>query len=96
MTAETKVCTAYDQISDCKCRYYDGHGGKHNFARLDHDAALERELRRQLDEMTKNFADALDLFDLNWCTAHCHEPSAETFKRAAELSRKLGRTPNYP
>ena len=47
-----KLCPAYDQISDRTCRYYADHGGRHNFARLDHDCALERELRRTLDEMT--------------------------------------------
>ena len=93
---QTPFCTAYDQISNRSCRYYAGHGGKHNFARLDHDCALSRELRRELDEMTKSFAEALDLFDGNWCTAHGHSPTADTFKRAAALSRKLGRTPNYP
>jgi hypothetical protein len=45
------LCAAYDQISDRKCRYYAGHGGGHNFARLDHDSARERELRRLLDEV---------------------------------------------
>jgi hypothetical protein len=56
-------CTAYDQISDRTCRYYANHGGRHNFARLDHDCALERELRRQLDEMQDLLVEALDLFD---------------------------------
>jgi len=53
MTVKTapEMCTVYDQISDLTCRYYTGHGGKHNFARLDHIYALERELRRALDEM---------------------------------------------
>ena len=89
-------CTAYDQISDRKCRYYVDHGGKHNFARLDHDSSLERELRRALDETTKDLNDALDLFDMNWCPAHGHAPKTETFERAAELGKKLGRKPNYP
>ena len=53
MTANDKpLCSAYDQISDRRCRYYAGHGGGHNFARRDHDSALERELRRALDAMT--------------------------------------------
>jgi hypothetical protein len=47
------MCSVYDQISDRKCCYYADHGGKHNFARLDHDSALERDLRRELDEMTR-------------------------------------------
>jgi hypothetical protein len=93
---DVTLCSAYDQISGRGCRFYAGHGGKHNFARLDHDCALERELRRALDEMTKDFAEALDLFHLNWCTAHGHTPSPETFARAAELGKKLGRKPNYP
>jgi hypothetical protein len=47
------LCSAYDQISDRRCRYYAGHGGRHNFVRLDrHDSTLERELRRALDAMT--------------------------------------------
>lgn len=58
-----KLCSAYDQIADRRCRYYAGHGGKHNFARLDHDCRLERELRRDLDEMTKGLAEALELAD---------------------------------
>lgn len=95
-TQDAPLCTAYDQIAGRACRYYADHGGKHNFARLDHDCALERELRRELDEMAKNFAAALDLFDLNWCVDHCHSPSPETFARAAELGKKLGRTPDYP
>ena len=45
------MCSAHDQISDRKCRYYAGHSGKHNFARLDHDSSLERELRRELDDL---------------------------------------------
>ena len=50
MTSEQKRCVVYDQTSNRSCCYYAGHGGKHNFARLDHDAGLERELRRELDE----------------------------------------------
>ena len=95
-TKDAKLCPAYDQISDRKCRYYAGHGGKHNFARLDHNCALERELRLALDEVTKDFAEALDLFDANWCPAHGHAPTSETFERAAALGKKLGRKPNYP
>jgi 5-methylthioribose kinase len=54
MTKDPKLCEAYDQIADRQCRYYADHGGKHNFARsTDRDSSLERELRRQLDEMTK-------------------------------------------
>lgn len=53
MTVDTdKLCPAYDQISGRTCRYYADHGGRHNFASLDHHYALERELRRALDEMT--------------------------------------------
>lgn len=95
-TQDTALCPAYDQISDRTCRYYANHGGKHNFARLDHDSSLERELRRALDEMTKDFADALDLFDMNWCPEHGHAPNPETFQRAAVLGEKLGRKPDYP
>lgn len=49
---ERKRCDAYDQIRDRGCCYYAGHGGRHNFARLDHDYLLERELRSALDAMT--------------------------------------------
>jgi hypothetical protein len=45
------MCEAYDQISDRKCRYYKDHGGPHRYARLDHDCAVERELRAELDDM---------------------------------------------
>jgi hypothetical protein len=48
---DAPLCSAYDQISDRTCRYYAGHGGRHNFARLDHDCLVERDLRRMLDEM---------------------------------------------
>ena len=58
-TEDATLCSAYDQISDRKCRYYADHGGKHNFARLDHDSSLERELRRALDDMTKILEEAL-------------------------------------
>jgi len=95
-TQDAPLCTAYDQIGGRKCRYYANHGGRHNFARLDHDCSLERELRRQLDEMAKGLADAIDLFDANWCPEHGHSPTPETFKRASELGKKLGKEPNYP
>ena len=87
-TRELPLCPAYDQIADRKCRYYAGHGGRHNFARLDHDCSLERELRRELDAMTKALGQALDLFDGNWCSAHGHAPTSATFDEAARL-RKL-------
>jgi hypothetical protein len=86
-----KLCSAYDQIADRRCRYYAGHGGKHNFARLDHDCALERELRREIDEMTKALGEALDLFDATWCPEHGHAPRSEAFEKAAELSKLAGR-----
>lgn len=95
-SAQDELCGAYDQISDRKCRYYAGHGGKHNFASLDHNCALERELRRELDETLKDFAEALDLFDANWCPDHGHAPKLAAFKRAAALGKKLGKKPNYP
>ena len=84
----TDLCSAYDQISDRTCRYYRGHGGGHNFSRLDHDCALERELRRELDATTFALAQALDLFDRNWCAEHGHAPKPEDLRRAEEL-RKL-------
>ena len=87
-TKDAKLCSAYDQIGGRTCRYYADHGGRHNFARLDHDCSLERELRRALDEMTKDFAEALDLFDANWCPEHGHAPRPAALERYAEL-RKL-------
>lgn len=57
------MCAGYDQISDRRCRYYAHHGGKHNFARLDHDVSLERELRRTLDEMAEARDEACDIAD---------------------------------
>lgn len=59
----TKMCSAYDQISDRKCRYYEHHGGKHNFARLDHNTCLERDLRCALDAMTIARDEACDIAD---------------------------------
>ena len=87
-TKDAPLCVAYDQISDRKCRYYADHGGKHNFARLDHDCTLERELRCALDEITRGLAEALDLFDAVWCPEHGHAPKPEQLERAAKL-RKL-------
>lgn len=52
MTEDAETCSAHDRICDRRCRYHVDHGGKHNFARLDHDVSLECDLRRQLDEMT--------------------------------------------
>jgi hypothetical protein len=63
MTEDAKMCSAYDQISDRRCRYYERHGGKHNFARLDHDTCLERDLRCALDEMTRARDEACDIAD---------------------------------
>lgn len=54
-------CAAYDQISDRSCRYDANHKGRHNFARLDHDTTLARDLRRRLDEMTAARDVACDL-----------------------------------
>lgn len=85
------LCGAYDQISDRKCRYYAAHGGRHNFASLDHDCALERELRRELDEAAIGLGEALDLFDAVWCADHGHVPKPEQFARAAALSKIIGR-----
>jgi hypothetical protein len=86
--AELQRCTVYDQISDRHCRYDAGHGGKHNFARLDHDTVLERELRRELDAMTRALTEALDLFDATWCELLRAGRVSELGARAAEL-RKL-------
>lgn len=89
MTAERAHCQAYDQIADRKCRYYADHGGRHNFARLDHDASLERELRGELDAVTAALGEALDLFDATWCTEHGHAPKPEQFRRIDELRAQL-------
>lgn len=85
----TDLCSAYDQISDRRCRYFRDHGGGHNFSRLDHDCALERELRRELDETTRALAEALDLFDRHWCPEHGHAPSPVDLKRADELRKRV-------
>lgn len=85
---EIKRCPAYDQINDRGCRYDAGHGGRHNFARLDHDSGLERALRRELDATAKALAEALDLFDASWCPEHGHAPKPKVLARAAAL-RKL-------
>ena len=62
-TKDAPLCAAYDQISGRKCRYYADHGGKHNFARLDHDSALERDLRRALDVLAAARDEACDIAD---------------------------------
>lgn len=67
-TKDAPLCAAFDQISDRKCRYYADHGGSHNFARLDHDSSLERELRCALDKVTKGLAEALDGWSHEWAT----------------------------
>lgn len=91
-TATTSpLCGAYDQISDRRCRYYADHGGAHNFARLDHDCSLERELRRELDGVVLGLGEALDLFDAVWCADHGHVPTPDQFARAAALSKTIGR-----
>lgn len=87
-TKDAPLCTTYDQIGGRRCRYYVDHGGSHNFARLDHDSALERELRRALDEATKALAEALAIFDATWCPEHGHAPKPEQLARVDEL-RKL-------
>jgi len=84
-----KICPAYDHISDRQCGYYAGHGGRHNFARLDHDASLERELRRDLDAMTAALGEALDLFDAVWCPEHGHQPRPDQLARAEKLRKIL-------
>lgn len=86
-TGDRPFCSAYDQIADRSCRHYAGHGGRHNFARLDHDASLERELRRELDEMGKALGEALDLFDAAWCAEHGHAPTRAQFARATKLRK---------
>lgn len=85
------MCSAYDQISDRRCRYYTGHHGSHNFARADHDTTLERELRRALDAAHDDLAEALDLFDRSWCPEHGHAPSPEVFARADALRKQVPR-----
>lgn len=85
-TEDAKRCSAYDQIAGRTCRYYAGHGGRHNFARLDHDCSLERELRRALDEMTKARDEACDIAAM----AESHSAVVgHKLKRIAEL-RKVG------
>lgn len=81
MTALDPLCKAYDQISDRTCRYYAGHKGRHNFARIDHDSTLERALRHALDEMTAARDDA--------CSELEDTGGEFAMARAAEL-RKVG------
>jgi len=86
VTTEPEMCSTYDQISDRKCRYYAGHGGRHNFASLDHNYLLERELRRALDEMTAARDEACAIAAI----AESHSAVAgHKLKRIAEL-RKVG------
>ena len=84
------MCTTFDQISDRKCRYYADHGGAHNFARLDHDCALERELRRQLDEMVAARDELADIAE-GETLDETYSPSSvkSTLRRIDEL-RKVG------
>jgi hypothetical protein len=89
-------CRQYDQLSDRYCAYDLDHGGSCNFARLDHDTRLERQLRRALDEMTKDAKDALALFTNNWCPEHGHAPTAGTFAKAKALAKILGVEVNLP
>ena len=88
--AREKLCVAYDQISDRTCRYYAGHGGQHNFARLDHDSWLERELRRQLDNVTAARDELADIAE-GETLDETYSPSGvkHTLARIAEL-RKVG------
>jgi len=84
-----KLCPAYDLVSTLRCRHYAGHGGFHNFARLTHDCALERELRAELDETIKALTEALDLFDAHWCPEHGHAPKPEVLARIDELRKRV-------
>ncbi|HSX22836.1 MAG TPA: hypothetical protein VLE97_08705 [Gaiellaceae bacterium] len=88
-SARDELCAAHDQVAGRSCRYYKDHGGRHNFARLDHDCALERELRRELDQRTSALAEAIGLFDAAWCTEHGHAPRPDQFKRIDELRAQL-------
>lgn len=86
MTTKPEMCPAYDQLSDRDCCYYAKHGGKHYFARFDHDCRLERELRRALDEMTAARDEACSIAAM----AESHSAVAgHKLKRIAEL-RKVG------
>lgn len=64
MVTDFLKCPAYSQIADRGCSYDEGHGGKHNFARLDHDCTLERALRRALDRMIGARDEACTLAEL--------------------------------
>lgn len=86
---DKNLCQTYDQISNRTCRYYAGHGGSHNFARLDHNYFLERALRCELDAMTKALAEAIELFDaVGTNIARDYAPTREQLARINEL-RKL-------
>jgi hypothetical protein len=84
VATEPERCKVFDQISGRDCRYYAGHGGRHNFARLDHDCHLERELRRALDAMTAARDEACDI-----ATRSTDARPPIDRKRIAEL-RKVG------
>ena len=75
-TKDAPLCAIYDQISDRRCGYYAGHGGRHNFEPV---VIKARELRR-----------ALDLFAEVWCPEHGHAPKPEQITRAAELRKLVG------
>ena len=62
-TTTAPFCSIYDQISGRTCRYYRDHGSMHNFASLDHNCTLERELRRLLDEVIAARDEACDIAD---------------------------------
>jgi len=89
-TQDPARCSAYDQISGRGCRYDAGHGGRHNFARLDHDSTLERELRRALDDMTAARDELADIAESEALDeTYSPKGTKATLARIAEL-REVG------
>ena len=79
-------CDTYDQILNRGCCYYAGHGGRHNFAHLDHDARLERALRAELDAAIAERDRLRDLL-AEACDA-LHDTGVDFANAAAERIRK--------
>ena len=47
------------------------------------------EQSNELADANKALAEALELFDAHWCSAHGHAPKPEAFDRAIELWKRI-------